>query len=43
MLKCAASARGRYNSVVDNGLKIDGMDKMDKVEIDEVVILCNVI
>ena len=31
------------NSVVDNGLKIDGMDKMNKVEIDKGVILYNVI
>jgi len=43
VLKCAASARGRCNSVVDNSLKIDGMDEMDKVEIDKVVILCDVI
>ena len=31
------------NSVVDNGLMIDRMDKIDKVEVDKVVVLCNVI
>ena len=43
MLKRAASVWGRCNSIVDNGLKIDRIDKMDKMEIDKVVILYNVI
>jgi len=43
VLKRAASAWGRCNSVVDDGLKIDRMDKMDEVEIDKVVILCDII
>ena len=31
------------NSVVDDGLMIDRMDKMDEVEVDKMVVLCNII